>query len=106
MSPEDIVYIRDSLKKIDCTVLPTVHDKWVSLHPSFGLVCWCDDKKLSKQFKHLDGIDFLYFGQLTKDNEEILCTKMSNLMQTLGIPALSQVIYVLYPGVCTSCMCT
>ncbi|KAL6211288.1 hypothetical protein ACLB2K_016515 [Fragaria x ananassa] len=92
LSPEDIVYIRDSLKKIDCTVLPTVHDKWVSLHPSFGLVCWCDDKKLSKQFKHLDGIDFLYFGQLTKDNEEILCTKMSNLIQTLGIPALSQVV--------------
>ncbi|XP_004292523.1 PREDICTED: uncharacterized protein LOC101312697 [Fragaria vesca subsp. vesca] len=92
LSPEDIVYIRDYLKKIDCMVLPTVHDKWVSLHPSFGLVCWCDDKKLSKQFKHLDGIDFLYFGQLTKDNEEILCTKMSNLMQTLGIPALSQVV--------------
>ncbi|KAM5562292.1 protein NO VEIN-like [Rosa sericea] len=92
MSPEDIVYIRDSLKKMECTVLPTVHDKWVSLHPSFGLVCWCDEKKLSKQFKHLDGIDFLYFGQLTEDNEEILRTKVSNLMQTLGIPALSQVV--------------
>ncbi|XP_050366227.1 protein NO VEIN [Argentina anserina] len=92
LSPEDIVSIRDSLKKMECMVLPTVHDKWVSLHPSFGLVCWCDDKKLSKQFKHLDGLDFLNFGQLTKDNEEILCTKMPNLMQTLGIPALSQVV--------------
>lgn len=91
LSPEDIVYFRDSLKKMECMVLPTVLDKWVSLHPSFGLVCWCDDKKLSKQFKHLEGIDFLYFGELTKDYEEMLHTKVSNLMQTLGIPALSEV---------------
>lgn len=94
MSAEDVVYLKDSLTKIECTVLPTVQDKWVSVHPSFGLVCWCDNKKLSKQFKHLDCIDFLYFGELSKDDEEMLCTKVSILMHTLGIPALSEVRYL------------
>ncbi|BFG15404.1 hypothetical protein CerSpe_016780 [Prunus speciosa] len=92
LSAEDVVYLKDSLTKIECTVLPTVQDKWVSVHPSFGLVCWCDNKKLSKQFKHLDCIDFLYFGELSKDDEEMLCTKVSVLMHTLGIPALSEVV--------------
>jgi len=73
-------------------VLPTEQDKWVSLHPSFGLVCWCDDRKLRKQFKHFDNIDFLCFGELGEDEKQILqTTKVSILMQTLGIPALSEV---------------
>ncbi|CAN6722643.1 unnamed protein product [Malus baccata var. baccata] len=101
LSAEDVLYLKDSLTKIECTVLPTLQDKWVSLHPSFGLVCWCDDKKLSNQFTHLDGIDFLYLGELSKDDEEILCTKVSVLMQTLGIPALSEVVTreAIYSGV-------
>lgn len=72
-------------------MLPTAQDKWVSVHPSFGLVCWCDDKKLRKRFKHVDGIDFLYFGKLGDSEQEMLQTKVSSLMQTLGIPALSEV---------------
>lgn len=93
LSAEDTAYLKDSLTRMECTVLPTVQDRWVSLHPSYGLVCWCDDKKLKKQFMHLDGVDFLYFGELSNDDEEILCTKMSILMQTFGIPALSEVRY-------------
>ncbi|KAF5465033.1 hypothetical protein F2P56_015066 [Juglans regia] len=73
-------------------VLPTEQDKWVSLHPSFGPVCWCDDRKLKKQFKHFNKIDFLYFGKLSEDQKEILQTKVSVLMQNLGIPALSEVV--------------
>ncbi|KAM1989600.1 hypothetical protein ACFX15_030938 [Malus domestica] len=101
LSADDVLYLKDSLTKIECTVLPTLQDKWVSLHPSFGLVCWCDDKKLSKQFKHLDGIDFLYLGELSKDDEEMLCRKVSILMQTLGIPALSEVVTreAIYSGI-------
>ncbi|KAH7521674.1 hypothetical protein FEM48_Zijuj07G0058000 [Ziziphus jujuba var. spinosa] len=92
LSPEDVVYLKESLKQIECTVLPTVQDKWVSVHPSFGLVCWCDDRKLKKKFKHVDGIDFVYFGELSKDDKETVKTKVSVLMKTLGIPALSEVV--------------
>ncbi|KAM1036684.1 hypothetical protein ACFX2C_031577 [Malus domestica] len=101
LSAEDVLYLKDSLTKIECTVLPTLQDTWVSLHPSFGLVCWCDDKKLSKHFKHLDGIDFIYLGELSKDDEEMLCMKVSILMQTLGIPALSEVVTreAIYSGI-------
>lgn len=91
LSPEDIVYLKESLKRLEFAVLPTAQDKWVSLHPTFGLVCWCDEKKLKKKFKHLDGIDFIYFGELSKDDKEIVRTKVSELMKTLGIPALSEV---------------
>ncbi|XP_040366419.1 protein NO VEIN-like [Rosa chinensis] len=92
MSAEDIVYLKDSLTRMECTVLPTVQDKWVSLHPSYGLLCWCDDKKLKKQFMHMDGLDFLYSGGLSNDDEETLSAKMSVLMRNLGIPALSKVV--------------
>lgn len=91
LGPEGVVYLKKSLKKADCTVLPTLQDKWVSLHPNFGLVCWCDDKKLKKHFKHVNGIDFLYLGKLSKNEKEMLQTKVSVLMRTLGIPALSEV---------------
>ncbi|EXC16976.1 hypothetical protein L484_021633 [Morus notabilis] len=92
LSPEEVVYLKKSLKKADCTVLPTLQDKWVSLHPNFGLVCWCDDKKLKKHFKHVNGIDFLSLGKLSKNEKEMLQTKVSVLMRTLGIPALSEVV--------------
>jgi hypothetical protein len=91
LSPEDISYLKEHLMKLEYAVLPTEQDKWVSLHPSFGLVCWCDDKKLWKQFKHFDKIDFLYFGELSEDEKQILQMKVSVLMKTIGIPALSEV---------------
>ncbi|KAK1591395.1 hypothetical protein Q3G72_006995 [Acer saccharum] len=92
LDSEDVVHVKDSLVKLEYTVLPTTQDKWVSLHPSFGLVCWCDDKKLRKRFKHLDSIDFIYFGELGDHEQELLQTKVSTLMQTVGIPALSEVV--------------
>ncbi|KAI4317529.1 hypothetical protein L6164_025391 [Bauhinia variegata] len=92
LSPDDIRYLNDCLSKLEFTVLPTVQDKWVSLHPSFGLVCWSDDKSLKKEFKHLDNLDFLYFGELNKDDKEILQTKISTVLKILGIPALSEVV--------------
>jgi hypothetical protein len=92
LRPEDVIYLKECLMKLEFMVLPTEQDKWVSLHPSFGLVCWCDDRKLRKQFKHFDNIDFLCFGELGEDEKQILqTTKVSILMQTLGIPALSEV---------------
>ncbi|KAK1591130.1 hypothetical protein Q3G72_002764 [Acer saccharum] len=92
LNSEDVVHMKDCLVKLEYTVLPTTQDEWVSLHPSFGLVCWCDDKKLKKRFKHLDNIDFIYFGELGDHEQELLQTKVSTLMQTVGIPALSEVV--------------
>ncbi|CAL2227485.1 unnamed protein product [Prunus armeniaca] len=92
LSAEDIVYLKDSLTNIECTVLPTVQDKWVSLHPSFGHVFWCDDIELRKQFMHLDGVDFLYFGELSNADVEMLFKKVSILLKALGIPALSEAV--------------
>lgn len=86
--------MKECLNKSEYTVLPTVLDKWVSLHPSFGLVCWCDDEKLKKRFKHLDNIDFLYFGTLNDSERELLQTKVSILIRTFGIPVLSEVRHV------------
>ncbi|OVA05273.1 protein of unknown function DUF3883 [Macleaya cordata] len=84
---EDVLYLKEFLLKLENTVLPTVLDKWVSLHPTFGLVCWCDDEELRKQFKHSDNISFLYFGELSD-----VPNKISRLMQTIGVPSLSEVI--------------
>ncbi|KAK9266385.1 hypothetical protein L1049_027287 [Liquidambar formosana] len=92
VTSEDIVYLKESLLKLEFTVLPTVQDRWVSLHPSFGLVCWCDDEKLRNEFKHSDNMDFLYFGELSNDEKEMLRTNISVFLQTFGIPALSEVV--------------
>lgn len=87
----DILFLRDRLLQLDFTVLPTVRDKWVSLHPSFGVICWSDDDLLKNQFKHSESIEFLYFGELTDDEKEMLQAKVSVFMQKLGVPALSEV---------------
>ncbi|KAL4272173.1 hypothetical protein GQ457_13G017120 [Hibiscus cannabinus] len=92
LNTEDICQMKECLNKSEYAVLPTVLDKWVSLHPSFGLVCWCDDEKLKKRFKHLDNIDFLYFGTLNDSEKELLQTKVSILIRTFGIPVLSEVV--------------
>ncbi|XP_050899985.1 protein NO VEIN isoform X1 [Lathyrus oleraceus] len=92
LNVEDVVYLKDCLSKLEFPVLPTVQDKWVSLHPSFGLICWCDDKELKEEFKHSDNLDFLYFGEVTEDNKEKVLKKISFLMKNLGIPAISEVV--------------
>lgn len=91
MRSEDISFLKEGLLTKDYLVLPTVEDKWVSLHPSFGLVCWCDDDKLRKEFQYFDNIKFLYFGQLNDDEKEILRTKVSVFMDKLNIPSISKV---------------
>lgn len=89
----DIVDIRNCLMKQKYAVLPTAQDKWVSLHPSFGVVCWCDDDNLMKEFRHLEGVNFVGFSQAI----DCEATRLNNfkLMQKLGIPALSEVQLVL-----------
>jgi len=95
VSPEDTLQVSGYLKKSEYTVLPTVRNRWVSLHPSFGLVCWCDDEKLMKEFGSLDKIELLHFGELTDDEKEMISVKLPLLMHSLGIPTFSKVICLL-----------
>ncbi|KAK4752416.1 hypothetical protein SAY87_021214 [Trapa incisa] len=92
LAAEDIISLRESLVKPEFTVLPTVEDRWVSLHPSFGVVCWVDNKELEKEFRNVMGIDYLHFGKLSEEDEQMFCTRTSQIMRDLGIPALSDVI--------------
>ena len=88
----DIVYLKDSLQKLETTILPTVVDRWVSLHPSFGLVCWLDDDKLKQLFKNCSDVEFIQFGELSSEDKQLLHGRVAVLMKSLGIPALSKVI--------------
>ncbi|KAH0635064.1 hypothetical protein KY289_038096 [Solanum tuberosum] len=89
---EDISFLKEGLLTKDYLVLATAEDKWVSLHPSFGLICWCDDDKLRKEFQYFDNIKFLYFGQLNDEEKEILQTKFPMFMDKLNIPSISKVV--------------
>ncbi|KAM0064933.1 putative histidine kinase/HSP90-like ATPase superfamily [Helianthus debilis subsp. tardiflorus] len=92
MSFEDIETLKRNLEEKDIRVLPTAQDKWVSLHSSFGLVCWCDDEKLANEFEGLNNINFFCLCELTDEEKTILEVKISFLMKNLGIPALSEVV--------------
>ncbi|KAJ9555573.1 hypothetical protein OSB04_010187 [Centaurea solstitialis] len=92
LSLEDVEMLKKYLERKQMKVLPTAHDRWVSLHSSFGLVCWCDDEKLADEFEGLNNIDFLRLCELSDEEKEILRVKVSLLMKTLGIPALSEVV--------------
>ncbi|XP_059306583.1 protein NO VEIN-like [Lycium ferocissimum] len=92
LSSEDIGFLKEGLLTKDYLVLPTAEDKWVSLNPSFGLICWCDDDKLRTEFEYFDSIKFLYFGQLNDREKEILQTKVSMFLRKLNIPSLSEVV--------------
>jgi hypothetical protein len=89
---KDILYLKESLQKLETTILPTLVDKWVSLHPSFGLVCWADDDQLKQQFTNSSAIEFIQFGELSLDDKQTLRVRVAALMEILGIPALSKVI--------------
>ena len=89
--PGAILELKENLLRSECTVLPTLQDKWVSLHPSFGLICWPDDDELKQQFKCSDGVDFLQFGELNKEDKEKLSGKIATLMHNIGVPFLSEV---------------
>ncbi|RRT59003.1 hypothetical protein B296_00043146, partial [Ensete ventricosum] len=95
---EDILDLRNDLHKLESRVLPTMQDKWVSLHSSFGLVCWVDDEDLKLQFKHSNGIDFLQFGELNNEEKEMLSGKIAKLFKKLGLPALSELSRFFFDG--------
>ncbi|PKU87467.1 uncharacterized protein LOC110097136 [Dendrobium catenatum] len=80
------------LLKSENTVLPTMQDTWVSLNPTFGTVCWTDDDERMEQFKDLNDVHILQFGELTTSEREMLCGKVSIFMQNIGIRALAEVI--------------
>ncbi|KAL9140420.1 hypothetical protein ABFS82_14G036400 [Erythranthe guttata] len=92
LSFEDAEYLKENLLKKENTVLPTRLDKWVSLHSSFGLVCWCDDDDLGTEFRDLEGVDFLHFGESTDEKNPMLRAKVSTILKRLGIPALSEIV--------------
>ncbi|KAF8016182.1 hypothetical protein BT93_H1638 [Corymbia citriodora subsp. variegata] len=92
VSSEDTLQVSRYLRKSEYTVLPTLRNRWVSLHSSFGLVCWCDDEKLMKEFGILDKIELLHFGELVDDEKEMIYVKLPLLMHALGIPAFSEVV--------------
>lgn len=73
-------------------ILPTMQDKWVSLHHSFGIICWCDDEQLGNEFKNLNNVEFLCFGELTTREKQMLQDNVSVLFRKLGIPSLSEVV--------------
>ncbi|XP_044946062.1 protein NO VEIN-like isoform X3 [Hordeum vulgare subsp. vulgare] len=90
---DDILFLKESLQKLETTVLPTLGYKWVSLHPSFGLVCWADDDELKQQFKNNRDVEFIQFGELSLDDKQKLDGRVAALMNIIGIPALSKVVY-------------
>jgi hypothetical protein len=88
----DILYLKESLQKLETTILPTSADNWVSLHPSFGLVCWVDDDELKQQFINSSDVYFIQFGDLSSEDKQMLYGRVAALMKSLGIQALSKVI--------------
>ncbi|GKE53321.1 hypothetical protein Tco_1488477 [Tanacetum coccineum] len=90
LSSDDVDYMKKIMEEKEMKILPTVKNEWVSLHQSFGLICWCDDEVLRKEFMNLNAIDFLSFGELTDLEKQMLQTKVSVLFQRLGIPSLSE----------------
>ncbi|XP_022980319.1 uncharacterized protein LOC111479725 [Cucurbita maxima] len=73
-------------------VLPTEQDKWVSLHPSTGIVCWCDDKELKQQCKNMGKIYFVDFSEIDSDKTEVFRAQFSHLLKALGVPLLSEIV--------------
>ncbi|KAK8916688.1 hypothetical protein KSP39_PZI022571 [Platanthera zijinensis] len=102
VSPDQLSELKENIAKLENTVLPpTEQDKWVSLHPSFGLFCWSDDDELKKQFKHSDGVDFIQFGELSVEENVMLSSDVANLFHIIGVPALSEFLQLIkeYYGV-------
>lgn len=92
IDPVEILEFKENLLKLEHTVLPTSQDKWVSLHPSYGLVCWPDDDELKQQFKQCIGLDFLHFGDVSKEDREKFFGKVATFLHQMGVPALSEIV--------------
>ncbi|KAL9142499.1 hypothetical protein ABFS82_14G173500 [Erythranthe guttata] len=92
LNSSDVECLKVTLERKDSTILPTSQDKWVSLHSSFGIVCWCNDEEMANEFEGLNIIDFLHLCELSDDEKETIHAKVSVVMQRLGIPSLSELI--------------
>ncbi|GJU29321.1 histidine kinase-, DNA gyrase B-, and HSP90-like ATPase family protein [Tanacetum coccineum] len=66
LSSEDIDHMKKSMEKMNMRIFPTVQNRWVSLHQSFGL--------------------------LSNKEKQMLRDKVSVLLRRLGIPSLSEVV--------------
>ncbi|KAL7083737.1 hypothetical protein ACP275_14G181000 [Erythranthe tilingii] len=92
LNSSDVECLKVTLERKDSTILPTSQDKWVSLHSSFGVVCWCNDEEMANEFEGLNIIDFLHLCELSDEEKETIHAKVSVFMQRLGIPSLSELI--------------
>ncbi|XP_071713992.1 protein NO VEIN-like [Rutidosis leptorrhynchoides] len=92
LSSDDVDYLKKSMEEKETTIIPTVKDKWVSLHQSFGNVFWCDDEHLRNEFGNLNNIDFLSLGELTNEEKQMLQDKVSVLLRKLGIHFLTEIV--------------
>ncbi|KAK1285568.1 hypothetical protein QJS10_CPB20g01144 [Acorus calamus] len=92
LKPEKVAHLKESLHEINNTVLPTVQDKWVSLHPTFGLVCWPDDEELWVQFEHSEDVNILQVGEISDAKRKLLSENFALLMQNIGVPSLSEIV--------------
>lgn len=84
-------YLKECIGSSEFMVLPTEQDKWVSLHPTTGIVCCCDDKILRQQCKKMGKIEVVYFGEIDNDKTEVFKEKLFHLLKALGVPLLSEV---------------
>ncbi|KAJ1690756.1 hypothetical protein LUZ63_014911 [Rhynchospora breviuscula] len=92
MKSEQLMELINNLVKEESTVLPTIQDRWVSLHPNFGLVCWTDRKELIEEFTDAHNVYFVHFGELTDAESEALSGKLASILQEIGVTSLEEVL--------------
>lgn len=95
MNAGQLLELINNLVKEDGAVLPTVQDKWVSLHPNFGLICWTESKDLMEELTDVSGVYFLYFGELTDTEKENLSGDVAKFLEEIGVVSLGKVIHTL-----------
>jgi hypothetical protein len=86
------------LQEVDCTVLPTTRDQWVTLGNDAGFACVCDDEKIGEEFaEDAEGLNFLclkasqFSATSSMSSPEERCSRVKRFYASLGIPLLSQV---------------
>lgn len=98
VSSTDLSEWKELLQKIDSRVLPSVQDKWVSLHSGEGIVCWCDDEALGQQFIASKGIFYVCVSSSgfkthhARDVNDIKIENLSSFLQSMDISPLSKVV--------------
>ena len=95
MTQNDILKLKDLLSRREGQVLPTLQDKWVSLHESEGIVCWCDDETLGQQFMKSGSVFYVCVSPHVSIDCMKNCQrgsdKLSCFLQAMGISPLSKV---------------